>query len=124
MIAKNSPAYCKHLTLEEHHEIQMCLDRGMTFKAIANRIGKDPTTVSKEVKKHLQIKPVASNRSQPTETCPKLLRVPFICNPCQKKPYSYHVIRFAFSTCATANSLTVYVHIASAAFPCVVQPRV
>ena len=88
MLAKNSPNYCKHLTPEERHEIQMCLDCGMTFKAIANRIGKDPTTVSKEVKKHLQTKPVASNRSQPTETCPKLLRAPFVCNPCQKKPYS------------------------------------
>jgi len=43
----------KHLTLDDREEIAECLDKGMTFKAIARRIGKDPTTVSKEVKKHL-----------------------------------------------------------------------
>lgn len=40
----------KHMTLDERIEIQECLNKGMTFKAIAQRIGKDPTTVSKEVK--------------------------------------------------------------------------
>ena len=45
----------KHLTLEERQEIMECLDKGMTFKAIARRIKKDPTTVSKEVKKHLTV---------------------------------------------------------------------
>ena len=40
----------KHMTLDDRIEIQECLNKGMTFKKIANRIGKDPTTVSKEVK--------------------------------------------------------------------------
>ena len=44
----------KHLTLEDRNTIQQCLDHGMVFKAIAAQIGKDPTTVSKEVKKHLE----------------------------------------------------------------------
>lgn len=44
----------KHLTLEDRNTIQQCLDHGMTFKAIAAQIGKDQTTVSKEVKKHLE----------------------------------------------------------------------
>ncbi len=35
----------KHMTLQERTEIQQCLTKGMTFKAIAKRIGKDPTTV-------------------------------------------------------------------------------
>ena len=39
-----------HLTLDEREEIQGCLNHGMTFKAIGQRIGKDQTTVSKEVK--------------------------------------------------------------------------
>ena len=39
----------KHLTLDDRREIMECLDKGMTFKAIATRIGKDPTTVSKEI---------------------------------------------------------------------------
>ncbi len=42
----------KHMTLEDRVEIQECLSKGMTFKAIASQIGKDPTTVSKEVKLH------------------------------------------------------------------------
>ena len=81
----------KHLTLDDRIEIQDCLYHGMTFKAIANRIGKDQTTVSKEVKKHLAVtaddvkktdiygEPVIS------EICPALLKAPFVCNPCSKK---------------------------------------
>ena len=42
----------KHMTLDDRIEIQECLNKGMTFKDIAKRIGKDPTTVSKEVKLH------------------------------------------------------------------------
>jgi len=43
----------KHMTMEDRIEIQECLDKNMSFKAIGRRIGKDQTTVSKEVKKHL-----------------------------------------------------------------------
>jgi len=81
----------KHLTLDERIEIQGCLDHGMTFKAIAARIKKDQTTVSKEVKRHLLI-PEPSLRyqkqdGQPAEPplCPKLLKSPFVCNPCEKR---------------------------------------
>ena len=42
----------KHMTLDDRIEIQECLNKGMTFKAIAQRIEKDQTTVSKEVKLH------------------------------------------------------------------------
>ena len=42
----------KHMNLDERIEIQECLNKGMTFKAIGQRIGKDPTTVLKEVKLH------------------------------------------------------------------------
>lgn len=37
----------KHMTLDDRIEIQECMNKGMTFKKIASRIGKDPTTVSK-----------------------------------------------------------------------------
>lgn len=81
----------KHLTLEERQEIQDCLNHGMTFKAIAARVGKDQTTISKEVKKHLKAYPatVKGNRSDGTSientVCPKLLKAPFVCNSCQKR---------------------------------------
>ena len=74
----------KHLTLEDRTEIQDCLHKGMTFKAIARRIGKDPTTVSKEVKKHIQTH-ISLNCADETAVCPLLLKAPFVCNPCQKR---------------------------------------
>lgn len=81
----------KHLTMVERQEIQDCLSHGMTFKAIAARIGKDQTTVSKEVKKHLTLNPAPIKHMDRDGTtlentvCPQLLKAPFVCNPCQKK---------------------------------------
>ena len=66
----------KHMTLDDRIEIQGCLYRGMSFKAIAKRIGKDPTTVSKEVKS--RAKTYYSNFSKTNETCPKLMKAPFV----------------------------------------------
>ena len=68
-----------------------CLDKGMTFKAIAQRVGKDPTTISKEVKKHLTMPEsepkVTKADGAPIEErrCPSLLKAPFVCNPCEKR---------------------------------------
>ena len=87
MSNQNSPNYCKHLSQEDRQEIQACLDQGMTFKDTARRIGKDPTTVSKEVKKHIQKKPLPDNCTQPDDICPHLLKVPYVCNPCKKRRY-------------------------------------
>ena len=87
---KESTKY-KHLTEEERLEIQQCLDHGMTFKAIGKRIGKDQTTISKEVKKHLQTRGSEVKRLNEDgtearrEVCPDLLKSPFVCNPCNKR---------------------------------------
>lgn len=81
----------KHLTLKDREEIQDCLNHGMTFKAIAVRVGKDQTTVSKEVKKHLKTYPAtmkgknSDGISLENSVCPKLLKAPFVCNSCQKR---------------------------------------
>lgn len=42
----------KHMHYEDSLEIQECLNKGMALKAIGQKIGKDTTTVSKEVKRH------------------------------------------------------------------------
>ena len=42
----------KHLTLEDRNYIEQALNHGMTFKEIAKFLSKDPTTISKEIKKH------------------------------------------------------------------------
>ena len=76
----------KHMTLDDRIEIQECLNKSMTFKAIAQRICKDPTTVSKEVKLHSR---THTNSFVTTdECCPKLLKAPFVCNGCPKRNHS------------------------------------
>ena len=76
----------KHMTLDDRIEIQECLSKGMTFKAIARRIGKDPTTVSKEVKLHG--KTYTNSFVKTDECCPKLLKAPFVCNGCPKRNHN------------------------------------
>ena len=81
----------KHLTFDDRVTIQQCLDKGMTFKATAAEVGKDQTTVSKEVKKHLSITPSttthydSSGNLAATPVCPLLLKAPFVCNSCRKR---------------------------------------
>jgi len=82
----------KHLTADDRREIMECLDKGMTFKAIGVRVGKDPTTTSKEVKKHLHIKGKDTVKLVDADgvviggkRCPSLLKSPFVCNPCEKR---------------------------------------
>lgn len=76
----------KHMTLADRIEIQECLSKGMTFKSIAKRIGKSPTTISREVKAHIQIH---TNSFVKTDAvCPFLLKAPFVCNGCEKRTRS------------------------------------
>ena len=49
---RNEEKKYKHLTYEDRLEIQECLAKGMSFKDIGKHIGKDQTTVSKEIKLH------------------------------------------------------------------------
>ena len=71
----------KHLTLSDRNDIQLGLERGETFKAIGQLILKDPTTVSKEVKRNKQVRESTSNNLP----CPLLAKAPFVCNGCPKR---------------------------------------
>lgn len=44
--------YQKHLTLSDRTYIEQELQQGSSFTSIANVLGKDPTTISKEIKRH------------------------------------------------------------------------
>ena len=74
-----------HLTLSDRIYIEQALERHMNFKEIAIFIGKDPTTVSKEIRRHRVAKEMdkrtalCENRSFCTKTN--------MCN----KPYCYRV---------------------------------
>ena len=76
----------KHLTLDDRIEIQECLNKGMTFKAIGKRISKDPTTVSKEVKLHNYN--YENSFVRKPDICPKLLKAPYVCNGCPHRNHS------------------------------------
>ena len=76
----------KHMTLQDRIEIQECLSKGMTFKSITKRIGKSAATVSREVKGHMQSH--TNSFVKTDETCPKLLKAPFVCNGCEKRSRS------------------------------------
>ena len=71
----------KHLTLSDRNDIQLGLERGETFKAIGQSILKDPTTVSKEVKRNRQVRESTCHNLP----CPLLDKVPFVCNGCPKR---------------------------------------
>ena len=69
----------KHLTLEQRVEIAHGLAHGEALKSIAERIGLDPTSVSKEIRR---------NRTQETDgsgECRRLARFPFVCDCCPRK---------------------------------------
>jgi IS30 family transposase len=83
---KNNEKKNKHMTLDDRIEIQECLSKGMTFKAIGERICKSQTTISREVKIHMG--PYTNSFVRTDEVCPKLLKAPFVCNGCEKKSRS------------------------------------
>ena len=71
----------KHLTLSDRNDIQLGLECGETFKAIGQSILKDPTTVSKEVKRNRQVRESTCHNLP----CPLLDKAPFVCNGCPKR---------------------------------------
>lgn len=76
----------KHMTLDDRIEIQECLAKGMSFKDIGKRIEKSATTISREVKQHLQSH--SNGYTKTDDVCPRLLKAPFVCNGCDKKSRS------------------------------------
>lgn len=52
MYCKPTPGNQKHMTLEQRIIIEKELDKGSSLRSIASLISKDPTTISKEIKKH------------------------------------------------------------------------
>ena len=71
----------KHLTLSDRNDIQLGIESGETFKAIGQSILKDPTTVSKEVKRNRQVRESTCHNLP----CPLLDKAPFVFNGCPKR---------------------------------------
>jgi len=99
----------KHMSFDDRLEIEASLKERLSFKEISQKIGKDCTTVSKEIRNHYQVsqkgamgrpfndcihrkhcefreKGKLCNRQQcshyEVEHCSKLLKPPYVCNGC------------------------------------------
>ena len=70
----------KHLTLSDRILIEQGLNEGKSFKVIASIIGKDPTTASKEVKKHRAIKQHKDTNKKPRCANEKTCLVNGLCS--------------------------------------------
>lgn len=70
----------KHLTIEDREYIEVALHGRFTLQAIADRLGKDPTTISKEIKRNRM--PSASMKSRDLVSCQhqKSCQKKYICN--------------------------------------------
>ncbi len=72
-----------HLTFENRKLIASMLAHKKKCKEIAEAIGCDPTTISKEIKKH---RVISKEGKEKKFLCKKLDRFPFVCSDC---PYKY-----------------------------------
>lgn len=50
-MCKSIPGTQKHMTMDQRIMIEKGLDQGASLRSIALQLGKDPTTISKEIKK-------------------------------------------------------------------------
>ena len=79
---KNIDKKFKHLTFEERCVIHEFLNNGHSFTEIANRIHKDRTTVSKEIRTH-RFERNPSNAKK--FDCDLIFKPPYVCNGCKAR---------------------------------------
>lgn len=94
----------KHLTLEDRFAISSHLDKNYSFKGIGSELGKDCTTISKEIRGHIIFKKTGSygrsfNACQHRFSCD----VRMLCSPCTSNR-NYHFCSF----CKSCNSKCPY----------------
>ena len=70
----------KHLSFEDRCVIEEFLNHGFNFTNIANRLGKDRTTISYEVRHHRFLR----GNSSPNRPCCFDSKPPYVCNHCPK----------------------------------------
>lgn len=91
----------KHLNLDDRSKIQLMLDNKESFTSIASALGKDPTTISKEIRNHLRYRRAGAyhlpyNSCTKRGSCPKS----HICTECHAAR-KYTLCR----RCSMCNSL-------------------
>lgn len=97
MIVNKGNKRYKHLTQDDRNILEIMLQNAATFQAIAEALGKDACTISREVRKHRTLVAnrftIVANRftnydeqnNVINESCPKLEKPPYVCNACKKR---------------------------------------
>ena len=83
----------KHLSFEDRCIIEEFLNNNYNFTKIGNRIGKDRTTISHEIKKHRFLRTTSNCNNQ---SCCFESKPPYVCNGCSKFN-SCRKIRYSYS---------------------------
>lgn len=89
----------KHLSFEDRCVVEEFLNYGYNFSQIANRLGKDRTTISDEVRKHRFLRGTPNKNIDP---CCFESKPPYVCNACQKKN-SCKKVRYTYSHAVAYN---------------------
>ena len=74
----------KHLSFEDRCVIEEFLNYRYSFTKIANRLGKDRTTISRDIKKHRFLRSIWNCNNEP---CCYEDKPPYVCNGCKKYNY-------------------------------------
>lgn len=85
--------YNKHLSFEDRCVIEEFLNNNYNFTKIANRIGKDRTTVARDIKKHRFLRITDNCNCLP---CCYENKPPYVCNGCSNFNYC-HKTRYSYS---------------------------
>lgn len=77
----------KHLTLSQRIEIETSLLAGESFASIARKVNKDPSTISKEIRRHSKVKERKNTDFAPIPCSNrKGCKIKYLCdNPCETK---------------------------------------
>lgn len=89
----------KHLSLENRKIIELGLDQNLTCKEIAESIGYNPRSISKEVEKYrTKVKNgrYALYGNPDNVVCQRISRFPYSCNSCSRRSYCRKEYRYMY----------------------------
>ena len=87
----------KHLSYDDRCIIQQFITFGRSFTEVSNRLHKDRTTISKEVRVHRY-----SIDKDKRPTCLRLKKPPYVCNACEARPHCTYQ-RFLYDAAIAHN---------------------
>lgn len=86
----------KHFTLSDRISIEAGIEKGWSFKKIADELGKSPSSVSREVRRHLIFSPhYYDDHSRRKTECIYFSSCSSLCSKCQSRK------------CASSIALTI-----------------